>query len=385
MFFSGRTRHLILGGLFIAAVLMAEREARSQERLEAQETTEEKPLSMLERSQRLVANIQKLGPWEEQAGLIQQAGDNLFQTYGWDSEADEFAQNMLRDITSIPPWDFSARFELVTQMISDRYDFTPEQLAQVQQKVMMQMFQFFGRHSSKIFQLSEEMISARAEGRPFSPEEVARWSRLAEPMMQEGLDVYERMCREVEPLLNERQREIMNRDRAGELRRARSMMARMEDWKQGRWKPEDWGLQDDPLHAGGKLPPGMQARYEARAEVSADPEFDPTDESAWARYVRWFITRYGLDTEQVTAAEAILQDVRTQARVFRSAGEAEASSSTSDDRMGRVLTQLFEQLKRRLNLIATLKQRQAVESGSRFSPELDRVPPGDSPDSAESQ
>ncbi len=186
MFLPGRILHLILGGLLIGTVLTAERDARSQERPDAPEGTEEEPLSLLERSQRLVANIQKLGPWEEQAELIQRAGDNLFQTYGWDSEADGFAQNMLRDISSIPPWDFSGRFELATQMISDRYDFTPEQLAQVQQKVMMQMFQFFGRHSSKIFQLSEEMISARAQGRPFSPEEVARWSRLAEPMMQES-------------------------------------------------------------------------------------------------------------------------------------------------------------------------------------------------------
>ena len=385
MFLPGRILHLILGGLLIGTVLTAERDARSQERPDAPEGTEEEPLSLLERSQRLVANIQKLGPWEEQAELIQRAGDNLFQTYGWDSEADGFAQNMLRDITSIPPWDFTARFERVTQMISDRYDFTPEQLAQVQQKVMMQMFQFFGRHSSKIFQLSEEMISARAQGRPFSPEEVARWARLAEPMMQDGLDVYERTCREVEPLLNERQREIMTRDRAGELRRARSILARMEDWKQGRWKPEDWGLKDDPLHTGGRLPPGMRARYEAREGVSADPEFDPTDESAWARYVKWFIARHSLDAEQITAAEAILQDVRTQARVFRSAGEAEANFSASDDRMGRVLTQLFEQLKRRLDLIPTFKQRRAVERGSELHPARVREPPGDSTGPAKSQ
>lgn len=319
--------------------------------------------SLMERSRRMVAHIRELGPWDEQARLINRAGDNVFRTYGWNSEADRFAHELMREITGIPPWEFSRRFQRAHEMISDRYQFSSEQGAQIQQKVMLRMFQYFGRHAPELFELSEEILSARSQGRPFTTAEVARWSRIVEPLMVDGLDVYERICREVDPLLNDQQREILARDRASELGRARAMLSRMEEWKQGEWKPEDWGLQDDPFHQ--KNRPPMQAGNPAGPPEPEGPipQIDPADQDAWVRYVRRFMVRYTLDQEQRNAAQAILQDVRTQASVYRSADTTEADAGGADERMTRVYVRLFEQLKRRLETVPTSKQRSAAEAG----------------------
>ena len=315
-----------------------------------------------ERSRRLMEDAQRLGPWSEQARLINQANRHTFEQYGWNTEPDHFALRMITDVAEIPPWDFMGRFQRASTLIEKRYKLRPEQSAQVKQKVLLRSFKYMGRHAPTMFNMAEEFLAARLEGRAFSPEEVARWSNMAEPMLWDAQDELAKLRDDVEPLLDASQRELLARDLAADTRRAMRLMEKMEDWKRGKWRPEDWGLQEDPLHQaslGEPRAPGTTQPYveESPSQASA---YEPTDLDAWGRYVNDFINRYELDPEQITAARAILQDVRTQAGVHRSALESESIDSHLPRRLARIYENLFEELKRRIGQIPTEKQRQTA-------------------------
>jgi hypothetical protein len=153
----------------------------------------------------------------------------------------------------------------------------------------------------------------------------------------------------------------------------------MGEWQQGRWTPEDWGLQDDPFHTDGRMSPALSGD---RLDIDAPPGpttlYDPTDEDAWQRYVRDFIRRYGLDEEQSTTAWAVLKDLRARAGAHRAAMEHEAAGAPLEVRMAPIYERLFEELKTRLDRIPTEDQRQAVEAQERPS-----IPAGDGPKSEE--
>ena len=329
-----------------------------------EEKQERKPArTLLERNRKLIRDLRSLGPWPEQAKLIRQANRNVFERYGWVSEEDRFAEKLAADVAQIPPWDFMGRFDAAFGAVAKRYQLDTEQTAQIKPRVIWRTMRLMGRHIPTLFDLSEEFLAARLERRPFTTEEVARWSQMSEPLMLDALEEFEGLYREVTPLLRPGQRELLDKDRAADLRRAKMMMERLGDWQQGKWEPQDWGLQDDPYHGGrpdrGTTAPALEA---ADLQPVADvPQYDPGDEDAWQRYVRDFIRRYRLDAEQGTAARAILGDVRMRAGVYRSAMLGEVGGSGSAEGMARINVRLFEELKRRLDQIPTEKQRRAVE------------------------
>ena len=346
---------LLLGG----SPVLGEQEAGAP----ARGSEAPKRLTLLERNRKLVRDLHRLGPWPEQAELIRQANRNLFERYGWASEEDRFALKLAEDVARIPPWDFMGRFDSAYNALANRYQLDAEQGAQIKPKVMWRTLRLMGRHVPTLFELSEEMVAARLERRPFTPAEVARWSQLSEPVVLDARAEFEEFCREVEPLLAAHQREILARDRAADDRRARTFLAKLGDWQQGKWEPRDWGLQDDPYHgghSGGRQAGPDLVQGDARQAEAPTPRYDPADENAWQRYVRDLIRRYRLDQEQETAARAILQDVETQAGVYRSAILREAAPAPSADRMDRIKERLFEELKRRLDQIPTEKQRRAA-------------------------
>jgi hypothetical protein len=339
----------------------------------------DRPPTLFERNQKLVRDLKSLGPWEQQARLIRQANRNVFRQYGWDSAEDRFAEELVGDVARIPPWDFMGRFNFAFGRVSERYGLTEQQASQIRPKILWHSMKVMGRHVTTLFDLSEEILSARLEQRPFAPAEVARWSQLSEPIVLDARAEFETFIREVEPLLTPEQKKILQRDRDAEDRRVRTILERMGEWQQGRWKPEDWGLQDDPLHTGGRMPPTLG---DESADIGAPPEpavlYDPTDEDAWQRYVRDFIRRYGLDEEQSTTAWAVLRDLRARAGAHRAALEHEAAGAPMEVRMAPVYERLFEELKSRLDRIPTEDQRQAVEV--REGPS---VPTGEGPKSDE--
>jgi hypothetical protein len=335
--------------------------------------------TLLERNRRLVRDLKSLGPWKEQARLIRQANRNVFDQYGWDTAEDRFAEELIADVSMIPPWDFMGRFELAFGQVSERYKLTDQQASQIRPKILWHSMKVMGKHVNTLFDVSEEVLSARLAKRPFTPAEVARWSQLSEPILLDARTEFETFIREVEPLLTPEQKELLAKDRAAEERRVRTILERMGEWQQGRWSPEDWGLQDDPFQTGSPATPTPSGD---RANVGASSRpvvaYDPTDEDAWLRYVRDFIRRYDLDDEQSTTAWAVLGDLRARTEAHRAAIEHEAAGAPAEIRMVPIYERLFEELKTRLERIPTEDQRRAVEG-----PEGPSIPAGEDPKSGE--
>ncbi|UCG32595.1 MAG: hypothetical protein JSU68_13135 [Phycisphaerales bacterium] len=337
----------------------------------------DRPPTLFERNQKLVRDLKSLGPWEQQARLIRQANRNVFRQYGWDSAEDRFAEQLVGDVAQIPPWDFMGRFNFAFSRVSERYTLTEQQSAQIRPKILWHSMRVMGKHVTTLFDLSEEVLAARLEQRPFNPAEVARWSQLSEPIVLDARAEFETFIREVEPLLTPEQKEILEKDRAAEDRRVRTILNRLGEWQQGRWTPEDWGLQDDPFHTGGRTSPASTGDR-AGVDAPSGPTvlYDPTDEDAWQRYVRDFIRRYRLDEEQSTTAWAILRDLRARAGAHRAAMEHEAAGAPLEVRMAPIYERLFQELRTRLDRIPTEDQRRAVEDQDTPS-----MPPGDGAES----
>jgi hypothetical protein len=142
--------------------------------------------------------------------------------------------------------------------------------------------------------------------------------------------------------LRPEQRKRFDRDVAATRRRVDQRMAMMRQWQKGTWRPQDWGLGNDPIHAA-VIQDAAEPRNRKTAPAPAPAQGDPDE---WTAYVTNFIVRYGLDDNQQVTAHSILDELRHRAR-GKSDHEARAA--------------LFEELKRRLDALPTRAQRRSVE------------------------
>jgi hypothetical protein len=346
------------------AMLMATH-AAAQTRLSQSGDSKLAPEAILERSDGVIRGLQSLGPWAKQAELIQSMSRNVFDEYSWDAEEDHFAEQLVDRVVQIPPWQVMDRFHLAMDIIAERYELDEKQKARIGQRALWRSAHFAVNHAPAMLQLAEQILGARLEGRPFTQEEVARWSQLMEPLLREGQTEFARFCRDVEPLLEERQRELLARDHAADDRRTEQILAKLNDWKRGQWRPEDWGLQDDPLHRGWS--PQIQSEVDSMPNERGRPRIDetqcaPTNEDAWGLYVRRFIRVYRLDQEQQNLAWAVLHDVRSRAAAHRAAAEQERGGLSHNARLDRLYENLFVELKDRLSRILTPRQIKLAQS-----------------------
>ena len=148
----------------------------------------------------------------------------------------------------------------------------------------------------------------------------------------------------------------------------------MSKWQQGGWNPQDWGLQNDPVHAAqmaqqsanGMTPDGKRIE-DARTSL---------DESEWDRYVKQFCEKYECDTAQRTQANAILKSSKREAIAYRdsrrdiikqyesimkSSTESSARKAEAAIELGKNLApveQIFKRMKDRLySEVLTTQQR----------------------------
>ncbi len=319
----------------------------------------------------LVDTVKQLGPWEQQARLLHQAQENVFQRHGWNSEPDRFTLETARRISEIPPYDIMGRFDTGMAAVAGRYNLTAEQQSEIKQRAMIEMMTFMGRHGGEIMKMGTEVLRARVEQRPFTSEEVARWSKQVQPLLEDGLRVEERMLAELRPMLTPEQQRLLESDLAAADRRLANVREDLSRWERGEWSPEEWGMQHDPIQMGRGMEPGQQANS-ARG-TGGEPESGAADAgsndplSEWERYVRDFCNLYRLDEEQRTAAHAILRDVQTQWSVQLAARERDGAAGRGSrgtralsDNEKDLRDRLFEELKRRIDRIPDRHQRSAV-------------------------
>ena len=185
------------------------------------------------------------------------------------------------------------------------------------------------------------------------------------------LDV-QRFATEFGQILNEDQRSIYKRDRESLNRRMDYFVQKHGDWKQGKWRVEDWGLQDDVLHR----PKSQSELAQEAVDLLIGRSALAVEESTWRRYVRAFVRTYELDEAQKRAGGAILDDLVAQADRYRASKADEIRKLDPGQRVNHPMLEpirrRFTELKARLEVIPTERQRKRALDSAPAS----RKPPG---------
>ncbi|HUW81849.1 MAG TPA: hypothetical protein VMZ31_03500 [Phycisphaerae bacterium] len=311
--------------------------------------TGDKPLTRqewLSNLQELIRDAQQLGPWQQNRDLILEANRNLWRQEGWTTESDRFAQQAIEKLTNFPPGQIDERFDAFCDVMAERYSLDAQQRQTLYAIATRDGWASFLRHARPLLPIVREVIATRAAGEPFTAEQVARWCKIVEPMARDMRRQLDKSSAEFARSLRPEQRGRFDRDLVATRRRVDQQMTMMRQWQKGTWRPQDWGLQNDPIHAAA-IQDVAQAKAATTRNVPAPAQGDADD---WTVYVTNFIVRYGLDDDQQVTAQSILEEVRDRAQ-GRTDHEATA--------------ELFEELKRRLDAIPTQAQRRGADDKPR--------------------
>ncbi|MCH7814289.1 MAG: hypothetical protein IID40_09745 [Planctomycetes bacterium] len=321
----------------------------------------------------LTSEFKKLGDWDDQHEFIDQAMEHMWTGNNWNSEADLFALETIRAVAKIPPWEFDRRIDELTDRTAQRYALGPGPRAQLKAMIYSESMGLMFGHASELFQPVRETVETRTRGEPFTPQQVARWTRQADPMMADFRERMARIAKTFGGLIDEQHRSTYEADLESLERRMALLERLREAWKQGRWRPEHWGLEHDPIQqraAGGNEPAGAGLNGDQPKSASAGDQTPPqlysdVDPSTWEAYVRDFIARYQLDPGQFKAAESILVELIARAQPYTAAVAAPprsspASAPTAEQASNR-LRQMFAELQTRLLRIPTEAQRRRAD------------------------
>ncbi len=322
-------------------------------------------------AQLLTAELQKLGDWEPQHEFIDAAVENLWSENEWTSESDLFARETLTEVAKIPPWELNRRLETIVERVSDRYDMPADKRDAFRSSIYRETFGFMLKNAPLLLEHTQEYVGMRVRGEPFTAEAIAEWTQESESLMEDWLSRSERMIETFEASIPEEHRGLLERDLESYHRRVDAIQDMRESWANGGWKPEHWGLQNDPIQlkaalSAAEATPGFSdAERAALDRTGMVPKvhfaYDP---STWEAYVRNFIALYALDPGQTTAAESILVELLTRATDHLKANMSELAVVPRVERQRHehfaVIRGMFEELKRRLARIPTAAQKRAV-------------------------
>ena len=322
--------------------------------------------------------------WRGEYRNIDRALRNIWQENRWTDEADLYARDLAREVSAIPPWRFADRMTLVTERINDRYQFTPQQRALFQGLLLKEATGFLFRNAATMLPSSQEAFRTRSEGKPFTTEQVARWAKEGGPVMQDVRDTVQRFIGELQPALTAEQRRILQRDVSSYSRRRDMLDNKLEQWANGKWEPEHWGLQDDPVQTGTarpkpevappapaavpekRPPPGAERAAGALALPKRWLDHDP---STWVVFVLETEQKYRLDPGQVTTAESIHEELLGRAEAYcvsrRDLLDAVPLSERATHEAYAYVRDTFAELRDRLASLPTTAQRVAAEAGPR--------------------
>lgn len=354
---------------------------------------------------------QTLGDWGKHYRYLMDSVERVYDRNEWNSEADLFSVEVIRAVQSKPPWAFEERLDTFMQIVGDRYLLDEGQIATLESIIIREGISAFTEHAPRIMQYAPEMIRARAEGQPITPEQVAKWSQLAEPVFQDVRNRFNRASREFIDELEPEQRELLKADIEATNHRLTDVYRMSKEWQKGGWSAEDWGLEDDPIQngveqgtapitlptpgvaiGGAAGPPGLPASggagdgrgaaprpagspglgsgdgaagEAAPAPVEETPTATPPAVAAraqrpqmpadpWAKYVQSYIEKYALNEEQQQRAWLFYDDAIKRRDLLAKRSAAPAGS------IGKVHERLFSALERRLDQLPTRAQRKGA-------------------------
>jgi len=282
-------------------------------------------LDNLKEVKQLEEQAKRMGPWENEAGTITEAYTNIFAKNGWDSEPDRFSLDLINQVSRIDPWHPAQREEVFFNGLQVRYGLTPDQRSLVSREMRTESMTVTMKHLTEIMPVALEIAQTRAQQKPFTAEQVQKWSKQFGPIMDDALAAVQRVEQKLRKTMTPQQREILDVDMKAVLKRHHAIEKMVKDWQAGKWNPGDWGLENDPIHAA-----AMAAYHQKQAErtqlveaalLKKKPDLNAisSDESAWERYVKWFCNYYKCDQRQRGMAATILKSSQKQAADYLSA------------------------------------------------------------------
>lgn len=373
---------------FWLSVLMGVLASGATGQVTAEDDGEESALDRLrQRASQMIDGLRQFDDWETHYQYQINAVEQIYDQNGWDSEPDIFSLELMREVEQIPPWEVRERLDTVFAVVSDRYLLDESQEQMLQRLVFEQNYKLFQKHSGRIMEYAMDAIQTRVSGQPFEPEQVARWTELAEPVFRDSRKSFVETADRFMKVLDPEQQELVQADIHAANRRMDSIETMIDGWKRGEWKASDWGLDNDPIQnpdgasgegASGQTAPGgaeagidggaagdeeqmspaeraalerqrkadqRERDAQAKAEGPLTPTRDPEDaarnddgksgklgqtapDDEWARYVRSFIARYALTDDQQQKAWLFYQDAKKRAdttakRVARVSAESD--------------------------------------------------------------
>lgn len=342
--------------------------------------------------QTMLEEAQRIGPWENQIPIIEDATDNIFRQQGWTAPEDAWARQVMSEVSRIPPWKPVERQEVFLNSVQSRWNLSHDQRNQLNASVQREAMALAFKHFKDMAPVALDIMRARANGEPFTPEQVQQWAAKLKPVMDDGAQMVQRVTQQLERTMTEDQRKLLQADVDAFLRRNNDVQRLVQKWQAGKWEPSDWGLQNDPIHA-----PVMHQYVARDAERNAlveraqankplDEKRIAVNESEWDRYVKWFCDTYACDDRQRTQVEAILKSSKNEAINRRSARQAEieqleklilsttnpqakAAHQADLDRYLAPINEIFERMKKRLHEEVLTSQQRA-----RFSPPIVQTP-----------
>jgi hypothetical protein len=302
--------------------------------------------------------------WKAEQERVQRALTNLWQRNNWNDEADRFAFDLARDISAIPPWHLTGRFDLVADRIAQRYGFSGRSAARFRELVYREAGGLLTRNARVILKQTQEFVQMRSQSRPFTAGQVARWIRESEPLITDLRETIDRAVAELEPTLSDPQRTLLERDRESLRKRMEVMDQDFPRWAKGEWQAADWGMEDDPIQSAAKPVPSPVRTQETAAVVAAaaaPTRWVAEEPATWVGYVVDFVHRFELDGGQVTAAESIHTELLERASAYCERNAERLSAVASSERRTHEayepLRVLFGELRERLDAIPTTEQR----------------------------
>ncbi len=271
----------------------------------------------------LLNATKQIGPWEQQSAQNEEATGLVFQRQGWTSEPDQFALNMIREVDRIPPWQTKQREEIFLNSLQSRYQLTENQKSMINQKMRFESMRLSVKYFKDAAPIAMEALKTRASGQPFTAEQMARWSRAAQPILADARDSIEKVAGELSGTMTPEQRKQMDGDLKAFLKRHDDVVKLTERWERGEWDPRDMGLDHDPAHAAVIAAKQAELARLSQPQVlqqpAVEPNARPDDESSWERYVREYGVNHGFDPVQTKSARAILSEQTARAKNFRQA------------------------------------------------------------------
>ncbi|MCA9254736.1 MAG: hypothetical protein KDA33_03825 [Phycisphaerales bacterium] len=303
--------------------------------------------------------------WAIEAMRIQEAHNIMFRRNGWTSESDTFALNLINEISTYGPFETEARESVFLNGVQSRFGLSEDQVDLLNGEMRRESMAFTMKHFDKLLPVAMEAVQAKSAGQPFTPEMVAKWSRQLEPIMEDALSGVDRVKQRLASTMDDSQKALLEKDMEAVRRRHNDIKTKVQQWKNGKWTPYDFGLENDPTYAGvirDYMPP-EDAPLANREEIVI--EVTRRDQSLWAKYVADFVNKYDCDEKQRNSAMAILKDSESEAAKHMAANgedleyhERRAKESPSErkrayhtkkaDQLRRPIEQIFDRMCRRL-------------------------------------